>query len=530
MMVFLIMFLLSIPSQTLAVNVALSSETDKIALLALKDKLTNGDPHALPSWNESLHFCEWQGVTCSRRHMRVSSLQLQNQYWGGTFAPSLGNLTFLKEINFTNINLHGEILGEVGRLKRLKILDLRNNNLGGHIPVEMINCSSLEVIILMYNNLTGKVPSWFGSMVQLTQLGLAANGNLSSNLVWLAMGSNQISGRIPEGIGKLVNLASLDMELNFLQGTIPDSIGKLKNLGVLWLDGNKFYGNIPLVIGNLTMLFDVDLSSNKFEGLIPFTLGYCTNMQKFAAWGNNISGNIPNQTFGYQQGLIELFLYSNSFTGPIPSDFGNLNHLSILDLQDNKLIGEIPMRLSACTALTVLVLEGNSFHGSIPSFLGSLLSLEVLDLSNNNFSSSIPHQLVNLTLLKTLNLSFNHLSGEVPVGGVFNNITAISLTGNKNLCGGIPQLNLPACPVFPLQKKHKRSLKRRVILFIVFGGILISCVAFIRERKITPQNIKECLVSFARIGVACSEEFPSQRMNIKDVIMELQAIKQKLLH
>ncbi|QHO27340.1 uncharacterized protein [Arachis hypogaea] len=664
MMVFLIMFLLSIPSQTLAVNVALSSETDKIALLALKDKLTNGDPHALPSWNESLHFCEWQGVTCSRRHMRVSSLQLQNQYWGGTFAPSLGNLTFLKEINFTNINLHGEILGEVGRLKRLKILDLRNNNLGGHIPVEMINCSSLEVIILMYNNLTGKVPSWFGSMVQLTQLGLAANGfvgkippslgnlssleklsflqnhmegsitpalgrlsnlkflslsgnnfsglfppsvynlsniqtfylagnqlagnllsniplafpnlqtfacgrnqftgifpssisnlselqffdiaendfhgpispnlgslhklwrfnvglnrfgsgsthdldflsslknctqlqklgfyhnslggvltdligNLSSNLVWLAMGSNQISGRIPEGIGKLVNLASLDMELNFLQGTIPDSIGKLKNLGVLWLDGNKFYGNIPLVIGNLTMLFDVDLSSNKFEGLIPFTLGYCTNMQKFAAWGNNISGNIPNQTFGYQQGLIELFLYSNSFTGPIPSDFGNLNHLSILDLQDNKLIGEIPMRLSACTALTVLVLEGNSFHGSIPSFLGSLLSLEVLDLSNNNFSSSIPHQLVNLTLLKTLNLSFNHLSGEVPVGGVFNNITAISLTGNKNLCGGIPQLNLPACPVFPLQKKHKRSLKRRVILFIVFGGILISCVAFI---------------------------------------------------
>ncbi|RYQ99899.1 hypothetical protein Ahy_B07g087908 [Arachis hypogaea] len=450
-----------------------SSETDKIALLVLKDKLTNGDPHAIPSWNESLHFCEWQGVTCSRRHMRVSSLQLQNQYWGGILAPSLGNLTFLKEINFTNINLHGEIPGEVGRLKRLKILDLRNNNHGGHIPVEIINCSSLEVIILMYNNLTGKVPSWFGSMVQLTQLGLAANGNLSSNLVWLAMGSNQISGRIPEGIGKLVNLASLDMELNFLEGTIPDSIGKLKNLGVLWLDGNKFYGNIPLVIGNLTVLSDVDLSSNKFEGLIPFTLGYCTNMQKFAAWGNNLSGNIPNQTFGYQQGLIEF----------------------------------------------------------IPSSLGSLLSLEILDLSNNNFSSSIPHQLVNLTLLNTLNLSFNHLSGEVPVGGVFNNITAISLTGNKDLCGGIPQLNLPACPVLPLKKKHNRSIKRRVILFIVFGGILISFVAFIRERKITQhQNIKECLVSFARIGVACSEEFPSQRMNIKDAIMELHAIKQKLLH
>ncbi|XLR30085.1 hypothetical protein HN51_049963 [Arachis hypogaea] len=660
-MVSLIMFLLSMASQTLAVNVALSTETDKIALLVLKDKLTNGDPHALSSWNESLHFCAWEGITCSRRHMRVSALQLQNQYWGGTIAPSLGNLTFLRVINLTNINLHGEIPREVGHLKRLQFLGLSNNNLHGEIPIEMINCSSLEVIIMWQNNLTGKVPSWLGSMMQLTHLGLAVNnfvgsippslgnlsslealslgvnhlegritpalgrlsnlkflslssnnfsgqvtpslynlsniqvldfarnhlmgtllsniplafpnlkmftcggnrfigtfpssisnlselqlfdisvnnfhgpisptlgslhklqifnvghnrfgngrdhdldflfsltnctqlqnldfyenylggvlpdiiGNLSTNLVLLDMALNQISGRIPEGIGKLVNLATLDMEENFLGGTIPDSMGKLKNLGELWLSENKFYGNIPLVIGNLTMLSDVDLSSNEFEGLIPFTLGYCTNMQKFSASENNLSGNIPNQTFGNQQGLIQLLLYSNSFTGPIPSDLGNLNHLSILDLQDNKLIGEIPTRLSACTALTELVLERNSFHGSIPSFLGSLLSLEILDLSNNNFSSTIPHELVNLTFLSMLNVSFNHLYGEVPVGGVFNNVTAISLVGNKDLCGGIPQLNLPACPMLPSQK---RSLKKRVILFIAFGGVLISFVAFI---------------------------------------------------
>ncbi|KAL1348312.1 hypothetical protein HN51_024312 [Arachis hypogaea] len=664
MMVFLIMFLLSITSQTLAVNVALSSETDKIALLALKDKLTNGDPHALPSWNESLHFCAWEGITCSRRHMRVSALQLQNQDLGGILAPSLGNLTFLREMNLTGINLHGQIPREVGHLKRLQILDLRQNNLHGEIPIEMLNCSSLQVIILLYNNLTGKVPSWFGSMMQLTQLGLASNGfvgsippslgnlssleklslafnhlegsitptlgrlstlkflglgvnnfsgqvppslynlsniqlleftrnqlvgtllssismafpniesfqcggnrfigtfpssisnlsqlqefdiaendfhgpispnlgslhklrifdiginrfgsgsahdldflsslknctqlqelgfyqnyfggvltdiigNLSSNLIQLAMGSNQISGRIPEGIEKLSNLEALAMEKNSLEGTIPYSIGKLKNLVALWLAGNKLFGNIPLVIGNLTMLSDVHLDSNKFEGFIPFTLGNCTKMERFYAHENNLSGNIPNQTFGYQQGLIELSLYSNSFTGPVPSDLGNLNHLSILHLQDNKFIGEIPMGLSACSALTELVLGSNSFHGSIPSFLGSLLSLEILDLSNNNFSSTIPHQLVNLTLLKTLNFSFNHLYGEVPVGGVFNNVTAISLVGNKDLCGGIPQLNLPACPILSLQKKHKRSLKKRVILIVAFGGILISCVAFI---------------------------------------------------
>jgi len=42
-------------------------------------------------------------------------------------------------------------------------------------------------------------------------------------------------------------------------------------------------------------------------------------------------------------------------------------------------------------------------------------------------------------------------------------------------------------------------------------------------------NIKECLVMFAEIGVACSEEFPTHRMVTKDVIVKLLEIKQKLL-
>ncbi|MCI38525.1 LRR receptor-like kinase, partial [Trifolium medium] len=75
------------------VGLSLSSETDKLALLALKVKLTNGVQDSLPSWNESLHFCEWQGVRCGRRHMRVTVLHLENQTWGGTLGPSLGNLT-----------------------------------------------------------------------------------------------------------------------------------------------------------------------------------------------------------------------------------------------------------------------------------------------------------------------------------------------------------------------------------------------------------------------------------------------------
>ena len=38
----------------------------------------------------------------------------------------------------------------------------------------------------------------------------------------------------------------------------------------------------------------------------------------------------------------------------------------------------------------------------------------------------------------------------------------------------------------------------------------------------------ECLVSFVRIGVSCSAELPGERMNIKDVIIELCAAKEML--
>jgi len=47
-------------------------------------------------------------------------------------------------------------------------------------------------------------------------------------------------------------------------------------------------------------------------------------------------------------------------------------------------------------------------------------------------------------------------------------------------------------------------------------------------RRVTETKIRECLVGFARIGVACSAESPVERMDIKDVVVELHTIKERL--
>ena len=49
------------------------------------------------------------------------------------------------------------------------------------------------------------------------------------------------------------------------------------------------------------------------------------------------------------------------------------------------------------------------------------------------------------------------------------------------------------------------------------------------ERHNGSPNGKECLILILGIGVACSVEFPRERMNMGAVIIELHSIRQKLL-
>ncbi|KAI8540086.1 hypothetical protein RHMOL_Rhmol09G0234500 [Rhododendron molle] len=50
-----------------------------------------------------------------------------------------------------------------------------------------------------------------------------------------------------------------------------------------------------------------------------------------------------------------------------------------------------------------------------------------------------------------------------------------------------------------------------------------------QNERVRRAKIRECLVSLMRIGIACSAESPSERMNVKDVIIGLMTIKEVFL-
>jgi len=73
--------------------------------------------------------------------------------------------------------------------------------------------------------------------------------------------------------------------------------------------------------------------------------------------------------------------------------------------------------------------------------------------------------------LTSLNLSFNKLEGKIPEGGIFSNITSISLIGNARLCGS-PHLGFSPC----LEDSHSNKRHLLVILLPVVTAAFVSIV------------------------------------------------------
>jgi len=136
------------------------SSQDLRSLLDFKQGITSDPYGALSSWTMTFHFCRWNGITCTwkRRQWRVLSLTLSGASLAGQISSSLGNLTFLYELDFSQNNLVGP-LPLLGRLQQLQYLFLNNNNLSGIIPDELANCSNLSSLDLSSNSLVGSIPS-----------------------------------------------------------------------------------------------------------------------------------------------------------------------------------------------------------------------------------------------------------------------------------------------------------------------------------------------------------------------------------
>ncbi|XP_031122477.1 probable LRR receptor-like serine/threonine-protein kinase At3g47570 [Ipomoea triloba] len=408
---------------------------------------------------------------------KLQQLSLDTNRLTGGIPPTIGNLSSLRRLDLRrnhlkglSINsLEGTIPSYIGdTMPNLEGFYFSSNEFHGTIPISFPNASKLQILSLLENHLVGKVPDNIGRFEGKLPNTIA---NLSSKLEFLLLGDNKIFGTISGGIKNLVSLIAFGAEFNLLSGIIPSEIGELHKLQVLSLGENQLSGKIPLTLLNLTSLAEIGLANNNFDGNIPSNVENFRNLNEWYMNNNKLDGTIPQQVFTLPSLSKYLDLSHNSFTGPLSPAVGKLKTLNALNISGNKLSGKIPDAIGDCLSLGYLDMHDNLFEGKVPPSLVSLKSITYLDISNNKLTGEIPRYLQKLPLLQYLNLSFNDLEGEVPTVGVFAAATNVSLLGNKKLCGGIPELNLPLCHV--KKTKHEKDLKHMIVIFTCICSALV---------------------------------------------------------
>ncbi|KAI7994951.1 putative LRR receptor-like serine/threonine-protein kinase [Camellia lanceoleosa] len=498
----------------------LSNETDYQALLAIKYLIPVDPLGAFSSWNHSIRFCNWQGVSCGRRHQRVTVLNLSSLALVGSVSPQIGNLTFLRTIDLRNNSFHGEIPQELGKLFRLQYLLLFNNSFQGEFPTNLTHCSDFRVIDLSNNNLGGHIPTEVGSLSNLFHLNLAMNhfmgtiplsiANISSLRV-LSLVRNNLEGNIPIQLGQLSKLEHLQLSANNLSGMVPTPLYNISSIhyfsiavnllhGILPLDlgfilpnlqtflvgGNQFHGPIPSSIANATRLVQFEISENSFTGSMPMNLGTLDSLEILRAFSNSLGTNEGNElnfitSLSNCSNLKILDLAINRFSGLLPHSIANLSNTIIwLTLDKNYISGTIPVGIGNLVNLHTLYLDHNMLTGSIPESIGKLSMLEQLKLLLNNISGEIPSSIGNLTRLGILHIQNNMIEGSIPVSlGNCSNLQSITL-GYNHLTGVIPQ------PIFGLSSLIYLSLSQNYLTGLLPQEVSLKNLGelFISENKL----------------------------------------------
>nr|AAT39466.1 cf2-like protein [Zea mays] len=339
-------------------------------LLKLKDSFSfsYSTTTTLSSWRDGTDCCLWEGVGCDD--------------------PSSGNVTIL--------DLHNRGLVSYGldpavfSLTSLRRLDLSMNDFSG---------AAVDDGDLSMNQFSGDP---FNEGIHWLAENIPATGfERFTLLTHLNLSYMGLRGPIPAGIGRLVNLLSLDLSSSFPTDGYDVSNSYFDNVYLLWVPS---FDTLMANLSNLRELYldGVDLSSSEE--------GWCTTLATY----------VPH---------LEILSMANCFlNGPICKSLSRLSSLTVLNLQNNYIIG-----------------------GPFPRFLMDFLNLTMLQLSNTNLQGQFPSRPFQSKNLRVLDLSDNqNLTGHVPKFSNASSLESLMLDGT-NL--------LPVDKVKPTSTTNFMSLK-----------------------------------------------------------------------
>ncbi|KAM7462615.1 hypothetical protein LguiA_030736 [Lonicera macranthoides] len=432
----------------------------------------------------------------------------------------------------------------------------------------LTNCSLLIKFSVMINNLGGTIPK--------------SVGNLSTQLTDFGVAGNQISGSIPSGLGNLVNLERLQMGYNMFEGKIPNDIGcsilsvSMVSLFIFCWTKNK--RRLP----SSQSFVKESLLKVSYGDLFKATNGFSsTNIIGMGSYGSVYKGTFDQSEMVAAVKVLNLQRYgaSKSFTAECKA-LRNIRHRNLVKIITS--CSSIDFRGNDFKALVYEFMPNGSLerwlhsnqenlnlHQRISIAVDVAVALDYLhhqcgkpiihcDLKPSNILLDVDmvahvgdFGLAKFSIPESENASQSQSTGikgtigyAAPEYGLGNEVS----TSGDIYSYGILLLEMmigisPIDPMFneglSLHNYAKSALPNNVIQ-IVEPKLLcnnekdVEQVAATntqinsREHSVNDNRMGDCIVSIVKIGVACSMESPQDRMDLNDVIHQLQSIKSAL--